>query len=62
VGLGPGCTARKCIIDKNSRIGANVQIVNKDGVQVRFGNAWQPSDGIGSMNTSSKGCSCFNTH
>jgi glucose-1-phosphate adenylyltransferase len=33
VGLGPGCTARKCIIDKNSRIGANVQIVNKDGVQ-----------------------------
>ena len=36
VGLGPGCTARKCIIDKNSRIGANVQIVNKDGVQVRF--------------------------
>ena len=39
VGLGPGCTARKCIIDKNSRIGANVQIVNKDGVQVPFGNA-----------------------
>jgi glucose-1-phosphate adenylyltransferase len=35
VGLGPGCTARKCIIDKNSRIGANVQIINKDGVQVR---------------------------
>jgi hypothetical protein len=36
VGLGPGCTARKCIIDKNSRIGANVQIINKDGVQVRL--------------------------
>lgn len=35
VGLGPGCTARRCIIDKNARIGANVQIVNKDGVQVR---------------------------
>lgn len=35
VGLGPGCTVKKCIIDKNSRIGANVQIVNKDNVQAR---------------------------
>jgi glucose-1-phosphate adenylyltransferase len=33
VGLGPGCTVKKCIIDKNSRIGANVQIINKDNVQ-----------------------------
>ena len=29
---GPGCTVRKCIIDKNSRIGADVQIINKEGV------------------------------
>lgn len=34
VGLGAGCTVQKCIIDKNARIGPNVQIVNKDGIQV----------------------------
>lgn len=32
MGLGPGCTVRKCIIDKNARIGADVQIINKEGV------------------------------
>ncbi len=34
VGLGAGCHVRKCIIDKNARLGANVKILNKDGVQV----------------------------
>jgi len=33
VGLGAGCVVQKCIIDKNARIGANVKIVNKDGIQ-----------------------------
>lgn len=36
VGLGAGCVVQKCIIDKNARIGANVKIVNKDGIQVPF--------------------------
>ena len=32
IGLGNGTVARKCIIDKNARIGHNCQIINKDGV------------------------------
>jgi len=32
IGLGNGTIARKCIIDKNARIGHNCQIINKDGV------------------------------
>ena len=32
LGVGPNTTIRKAIIDKNARIGRNVQIVNKDGV------------------------------
>ena len=30
---GPNSTVRRAIVDKNARIGANVQIVNKDGVR-----------------------------
>ena len=32
LGVGPGTTIRKAIIDKNTRIGRNVRIINKDGV------------------------------
>ena len=33
IGLGDGCVVRRAIIDKNARIGDNVQIVNKGKVQ-----------------------------
>ncbi|WP_144869280.1 glucose-1-phosphate adenylyltransferase [Hyella patelloides] len=33
VGIGEGSTIRKAIVDKNARIGRNVQIVNKDRVE-----------------------------
>ena len=33
MGIGDNCVIRKCIIDKNARIGSNVQIINKEGVQ-----------------------------
>merc|ERR1711869_3229 len=33
MGIGSNTTLRKCIIDKNARIGSNVQIVNAAGVQ-----------------------------
>lgn len=33
MGLGVGATVRRCIIDKNARIGAGAQIINKDGVR-----------------------------
>jgi len=33
MGIGDNCTIRHCIVDKNARIGSDVQIVNKEGVQ-----------------------------
>jgi glucose-1-phosphate adenylyltransferase len=33
MGIGTGTTIRKAIVDKNARIGRNVQIINKDNVQ-----------------------------
>jgi glucose-1-phosphate adenylyltransferase len=33
MGIGAGTTIRKAIVDKNARIGRNVQIINKDNVQ-----------------------------
>ncbi len=33
LGIGAGSTVRRAIIDKNARIGTNVQIINKDNVQ-----------------------------
>lgn len=33
LGIGEGSTVRRAIIDKNARIGKNVQIINKDGVE-----------------------------
>jgi glucose-1-phosphate adenylyltransferase len=32
IGIGENCTIRRAIIDKNARIGSNVMIINKDGV------------------------------
>ncbi len=32
LGIGANTTIRRAIIDKNARIGCNVQIINKDGV------------------------------
>ncbi len=32
LGIGSGSIIRKAIIDKNTRIGANVQLINKEGV------------------------------
>lgn len=33
MGIGEGSTIRKAIVDKNARIGRNVQIVNKEGIE-----------------------------
>ena len=33
IGIGANTTIRRAIIDKNSRIGRDVQIINKDGVE-----------------------------
>jgi glucose-1-phosphate adenylyltransferase len=33
VGIGEGSTIRRAIIDKNARIGRNVQIINKEGIE-----------------------------
>eukprot|EP00899_Mesostigma_viride_P020020 jgi/Mesvir1/28019/Mv04628-RA.1 len=33
IGVGKGSVLKKCIIDKNARIGKNVQIINKDQVE-----------------------------
>ncbi|GAV58247.1 NTP_transferase domain-containing protein [Cephalotus follicularis] len=42
IGIGRNTKIRKCIIDKNARIGKNVVIMNKDGVQ----EADRPEDGF----------------
>ena len=33
VGIGENCTIRRAIIDKNARIGSNVMIINKEGIE-----------------------------
>ena len=33
LGIGPGTTIRRAILDKNVRIGANVQVINRNHVQ-----------------------------
>jgi glucose-1-phosphate adenylyltransferase len=33
VGVGPGTTVKRAILDKNTRIGSNVSIINKDHVE-----------------------------
>jgi glucose-1-phosphate adenylyltransferase len=34
LGVGAGTVIKNCIVDKNARIGRNVRIENKDGVEV----------------------------
>lgn len=36
IGVGNGTVIKKCIVDKNARIGHNCQIINKDNVQEAF--------------------------
>jgi glucose-1-phosphate adenylyltransferase len=33
IGIGENTTIRRAIVDKNVRIGKNVQIINKEGIQ-----------------------------
>ena len=33
IGIGEGTIIRRAIIDKNARVGRNVQIVNKEGIE-----------------------------
>lgn len=35
IGVGEGTTLENCIVDKNARIGKNVKITNKDGIEER---------------------------
>jgi ADP-glucose pyrophosphorylase len=45
---GANSTVRKCIVDKNARIGNNVQIINKEGVKEanRENEGWVIKDSI----------------
>jgi len=33
IGIGPGSVIKRCILDKNVRIGKNVKLVNKDNLE-----------------------------
>ena len=33
MGIGPNSIVKNCIVDKNARIGANVQLINKEGIK-----------------------------
>jgi glucose-1-phosphate adenylyltransferase len=46
LGIGPGCVIDGAIIDKNARIGANVQIVNKGQLKNYDGESYYVRDGI----------------
>jgi glucose-1-phosphate adenylyltransferase len=46
VGIGPGTVVENAIIDKNSRIGCNVQVINKEGHQEAEGDGWVIRDGV----------------
>ena len=46
VGVGDGSLVQDAIIDLNARIGRNVRIVNKDGVQEAEGDGWVIREGI----------------
>lgn len=46
IGVGPNCLIRRAIIDKNSRIGAGVQIVNEARAKVHDGDGYFIRDGI----------------
>ena len=46
--VGANTVVRRSIVDKNARIGSNVQIINKDGVKEanRENEGWMIKDGI----------------
>jgi glucose-1-phosphate adenylyltransferase len=46
VGVGANCTIRRAILDKNARIGAGVQIINRDGRTEEDGDGYNIRDGI----------------
>jgi glucose-1-phosphate adenylyltransferase len=46
IGVGPNCLIRRAIIDKNARIGSNVQILNEAGRQHHEGDGFFIRDGI----------------
>ena len=46
MGLGEGALIQDAIIDKNARIGRNVRITNKDGVNEAEGPGWAIREGI----------------
>ena len=54
IGIGPNCTIRRAIIDKNTRIGAGVQILNVadrsegegEGYIIRDGIVIVPKNGV----------------
>lgn len=46
IGIGPNTHVRKAIIDKNARIGANVRLVNDQGIENADGPGYYIRDGI----------------
>ena len=46
VGIGEGSLIQGAIVDLNARIGRNVRIVNREGVQEADGDGWVIRDGI----------------
>ncbi|GAB4224245.1 MAG: glucose-1-phosphate adenylyltransferase [Acidobacteriota bacterium] len=46
IGIGPGTTIRRAIIDKNARIGAGCRLVNAQGLAHADGDGWAIRDGI----------------
>ena len=46
IGIGPNSVIRRAIVDKNVRIGANVRLVNRDGIQHLDGTSFYIREGI----------------
>jgi glucose-1-phosphate adenylyltransferase len=46
IGVADGCAIERCIIDKDRRVGRNVRIVNRDGLQFYDGENFVIRDGI----------------
>ncbi|HEY7544072.1 MAG TPA: glucose-1-phosphate adenylyltransferase, partial [Blastocatellia bacterium] len=46
IGIGPNCHIRRAIIDKDTRIGSSVRILNEEGIKERDGNGYFIRDGI----------------
>jgi len=46
IGIGPNTHIRKAIVDKNARIGANVRLVNEQGIENHDGPGYYIRDGI----------------